>query len=71
MSMRPKHPLVRPQSLNVSGDLMGSFTPPSPCKTEPHGDVRRRAFGPVTSFLFFRYRLQDFQVAAEAHIKMQ
>jgi hypothetical protein len=26
MLMRPKHPLVRLQALNVSGDLMGRFT---------------------------------------------
>ena len=34
MIMRPKHSLDRPLALNASGDLMGSFTRHSWCKTE-------------------------------------
>jgi hypothetical protein len=63
MLMRPKHPLVRLQALNMSGDLMGSFTRRS-WKTESLGDARTR-LALVTSFLFLRYRLQGFQVGAE------
>jgi hypothetical protein len=68
MLMRPKHPLVRLQALNMSGDLMGSFTHRSWCKTESPGDTWTR-LAPVTSFLFLRYRLQGFQVGAEVPLQ--
>jgi hypothetical protein len=65
MLMRPKHPLVRLQAPNVSGDLMGSFAHHFWRKTNRLVTFRRWASGPVTSFLFLRYRRQGFQVAAE------
>ena len=65
MLMRPKHRLVRLQALNMSGDLMGSFTHHSWCKIKSPGDLRTPSVWPITSFLFLRYRLQGFKVGAE------
>src|SRR5271169_3764107 len=58
--MRPKHSLDRLLALNANGvhDLMGSFTATLPTLGCP-------ARGPVTRFLFLRYRLQSFEVGAE------
>jgi hypothetical protein len=64
--LRPKHPLDRLLALNASGvhDLMGSFTThPAEEKCLVTLDARRA--GPVTSFLFLRYRLQSFKLAAK------
>jgi hypothetical protein len=65
MLMRPKHPLDRLLTLKASGvhHLMGSFT----------ANLRKKCLltlgcpapGPVTSFLFLRYRLQSFKVGAD------
>jgi hypothetical protein len=51
--MRPKHPLDQQPTLNASGP---DGLP---------GDAGMPARGPVTSFLFLRYRLQSFKVGAD------
>jgi hypothetical protein len=61
MLKRPKHSLDRLLTLKASSvhDLMGSFTA-HPVKETPM-TLGYPARGPVTSFLFLRYRLQSFQ----------
>ncbi len=65
MLMRPKHPLDRLRALNASGvhDLMGSFT--ATLRKKCLVTLGCPARGPVTSFLFLRYRLQSFKLGAE------
>jgi hypothetical protein len=63
MLMRPKHPRVRLLTLKASGghDLMAASKPNLQKQWLVGWDARR---GPVTSFLFLRYRLRGFQVGA-------
>jgi hypothetical protein len=65
MLMRPKHSLVRLQALNMSGDLVGSFTHRSWCKIKSPGDVRAPSVLAGHELFIPSLRPQGFQVRAE------